>query len=265
MNTRIVWAAALAGAFVLGWAGRGAAADKDKPADDADKAMSDFLTKLKVPGEPVDRVKDEAVGRAFPKYTIFTKIYSPWPIPGPVPDGLKRNNVFAVGPDGKVQLLTDVKGLEAFFKDAAAPAKEEAAAKDAVRAWLRLTQEFQQDGFYKFVLQDDSTKVDGKTAAGKVIVMEGGNGEITAALTFDGDGKLTKVEEGGKLKPGPRPKCQATKLLDPDPVVRWMAEQDLLIMGRPAKRYLDEQRAKAAPELQKAIDNIWERICRDDH
>jgi hypothetical protein len=67
-----------------------------------------------------------------------------------------------------------------------------------------------------------------------------------------------------ELKPGPRPICQATKLLDADPVVRRMAEQDLLVMGRAARPYLDEQRAKAAPELQKAIDRVWERICADD-
>ena len=39
-----------------------------------------------------------------------------------------------------------------------------------------------------------------------------------------------------------------------------MAEQDLLIMGRAAKPYLDEQRAKASPALQQAIDRIWQRI-----
>jgi hypothetical protein len=43
-----------------------------------------------------------------------------------------------------------------------------------------------------------------------------------------------------------------------------MAEQDLLCMGRAAKSYLDEQRAKAGPELQKAIDRIWQRIVDDD-
>jgi len=31
-------------------------------------------------------------------------------------------------------------------------------------------------------------------------------------------------------------------------------------MGRSAKTYLDEQRAKAGPKLKKAIDRIWQRI-----
>jgi hypothetical protein len=49
-------------------------------------------------------------------------------------------------------------------------------------------------------------------------------------------------------------------LLDADPIVRRMAEQDLLIMGSAAKSYLDEQRAKASPELRRAIDRLWQRI-----
>jgi hypothetical protein len=43
-----------------------------------------------------------------------------------------------------------------------------------------------------------------------------------------------------------------------------MAEQDLLIMGRAARGYLDEQRARATPALRKAIDRIWERILEGD-
>jgi hypothetical protein len=31
-------------------------------------------------------------------------------------------------------------------------------------------------------------------------------------------------------------------------------------MGKSAKGYLDEQRAKAKPELKAAIDRIWKRI-----
>ena len=84
-------------------------------------------------------------------------------------------------------------------------------------------------------------------------------------LTFDQSGKLTRVQQTNKVKPGVRPICQATKLLDADPLIRAMAEQDLLVMGRAVKPYLDEQRAKARPELQKAIDHIWQRITEEDY
>jgi hypothetical protein len=227
---------------------------------------------LKAKGFRLAQVKDGVVERVFPKHTFFTVLFPQYPVARPAPEGLKPSNVFAVGPDGKPQLLTNAAGgsdgLVNFFQDNLPPVQEDDAAKDAARAFVRLGQEFQQDGFYTFTLQDDSTKVtkekDGKTASARTMATKGGNGEIKAALTFNDAGKMTGAEMHVELKPGPRPICQATKLLDADPVVRRMAEQDLLVMGRAARPYLDEQRAKAAPELQKAIDRLWERICAED-
>lgn len=101
---------------------------------------------------------------------------------------------------------------------------------------------------------------------GKAIVnpRSGNTGEIAAALTFDPAGTLVSVSETATVKRGIRPICQATRLLDPDPVVRRMAEQDLLVMGKAAEAYLAEQRTEADPELQRAIDRIWERILAED-
>jgi len=92
----------------------------------------------------------------------------------------------------------------------------------------------------------------------------GNMGEIDAALAFDAAGKLVDVSETVKLKRGVRPICQATKLLDPDPVVRRMAEQDLLVMGKATGDYLAGQRARADRQLQNAIDRIWKRILAED-
>jgi hypothetical protein len=43
-----------------------------------------------------------------------------------------------------------------------------------------------------------------------------------------------------------------------------MAEQDILIMGRACRPYLDWIRAQSKPELQRAIDAIWQRILERD-
>jgi len=67
-----------------------------------------------------------------------------------------------------------------------------------------------------------------------------------------------------EIKRGIRPICQATKLLDPDLIVRGMAEQAILVMGRAAKEYLAEQRESASPELRDAIDRIWHKIVSED-
>ena len=103
------------------------------------------------------------------------------------------------------------------------------------------------------------TAGDDVKAIGRALVMQGGNGEINATLRFE-QGKLAKATESAKIIPGPRPICQATKLLDADPIVRRMAENDLLYLGDLVKDYLDEQRAQATPELQRAIDRIRQRI-----
>jgi hypothetical protein len=271
MSTRIAALIGFGVALVLAPACR-AAADKAGPSDDdiakAQKAVSDDLARLKGDAAVVTPVKDEAVGRAFPKYIFFGAYFRQFPVARLTPEGLSNANLYAVGPDGKAQLLKEQKDLREFFKANLGAAKEDDPAKDAARAYVRLTEEFNQDGFYKFAPQDDSTKAaktdDGKTAAARAVVMAGGNGEIAATLTFDKDGQFKEAKESVNLKPGPRPICQATKLLDADPIVRRMAERDLIIMGRAAKPYLDEKRAKASPELQRAIDRIWQQILEED-
>jgi hypothetical protein len=187
------------------------------------------------------------------------------------PDPLTSNNLFIVRRDGTVQHLPDAGALEVFFRAALRPITTDAQAQDAARAWLRLAQEFRQDGFLQFAIPDDSLKVaalanGGREVTGKAVVTpQGGNqGEIGATLTFDGRGSLLTVSESANIKRGIRPICQATKLLDPDPVVRRMAEEAILVMGKSAKEYLDEQRARARPELREAIDQIWRRILSED-
>lgn len=72
-----------------------------------------------------------------------------------------------------------------------------------------------------------------------------------------------QIYEKSALRPGVRPICQATKLLDRDPIVRRMAEQDILVMGCTAKPYLDQVRAASRPKLRQAIERIWQRIVNE--
>jgi hypothetical protein len=240
----------------------------DKPsADDvkkAEKTVQDRLAELKGANARVEALSEDFLQRALPGQIIFFALFRQYPIAKRPPEGLKAQNLFFVGADGKLTVVSDVKGLEDYCVASAASAKDESAAKDVALAWLCLVEQFHQDGFYKFKTIDEATKVSpdgaGRKAAARAVVMAGGNGEINVEVTLDEAGKLVKATEMSTLKPGPRPICQATKLLDPDPLVRRICEADLLIMGRAAKDYLDEQRAKASPELQQAIDRLWQRI-----
>ena len=238
-------------------------------ADDATKAeqvVKDFLEEKKVTIAPMP-IKDESLTKAFPGSYFFSLVFPQYPVARVAPEPFKPGNVLVVPKGGKMVLLTETKKLETFFKDNLDAVKGDDAARQVAQAWLVLSQPFKQDGFFKFSVPRDDLKVDeekgGRKASGKFVVTQGGKGELTASLTFDDKGKLTKVSEENAIKPGVRPICQATKLLDADPLVRRMAEQDILVMGRACKGYLDEQRAKASPELQRAIDRIWKRIVEE--
>jgi len=217
---------------------------------------------------PLIAVSTENLTRTFPKTHIFVLGFRQFPVVLAAPEPLKVRNLFVVISDDKVKHITATKGLEEFFRAALGPVMDAASAKGCTDAWLHLSQEFKQDGFFTFSIPQDSLIAkksrSGLRASGKAVVTKGGTGEIRASLSFTADGKLNKVEEVNTVKAGVRPICQATKLLDPDPIVRQMAEKDILVMGKAAKYYLDEQREKAPPELRQAIDQVWRRILDEE-
>jgi hypothetical protein len=209
----------------------------------------------------IDPVMDKYVARTFPGKSFFGVWFRQWPVAYLVPKGLAPANVFIVE-DGNVSYLTSPQELEDFFFDELTPVADEDEAKDAGRTWLRLSQEFSQDGFFAFTDPEVvfMPQKKGGIVTGQVQVARGGQGEINVLMAFDASGQLSGVDEFRRVLAGIRPICQATKLLDADPLVRRMAERDILVMGSAVKPYLDEQRAKAEPALQQAIDRIWKRI-----
>jgi len=234
------------------------------------------------------RLTDPQLGSAFPGYLFYVARFPQYPVAREVAPPLGLNNLFAVQrdkngltvwsgpypPPQPVALITEIDRLRIFFlaywKVGRIAGDPENLLKDVAFTWLRLSQEVHNDGFYRFTISDESLSVvmlmtDGGGTLYKVsgraeVAPAGGNsGSITVTFVFN-DTNLTQVQEEVKLQPGLRPICQATKLLDPDPIVRKMAEQDLLVMGPAAYEYMMEQREKAGPELRAAIDRMWERM-----
>jgi hypothetical protein len=254
--------------FVLGAVSEAGQDDKAKADDKQAEAIRKQFPILQQEGvPPLVRISDAAVSRTFPAHEFYVLLFRQYPVARLPPAPLQSQNVFAVSKAGAVRHVKDIKGLEAMFAKEAGPVMDEKAASASVAAWLRLTQELKQDGFLKFSVPKDSLmamKSDaGWAASGKAVVSDGGKGEIRVETVFSEAGKLTKVVETSNIRAGIRPICQATRLLDADPVVRRMAEKDILVMGQSAKDYLDEQRAKATPELRRAIDQIWQRIVAE--
>lgn len=249
------------------WAAATDAGDKaQSPAvEKAQKLLMEHLGD-KAKGGTIVHLAAPALNKSFPDHEFFALRFRIYPVARIMPAGMKPSNVFAVAKEGKIQHLKDAKILEAFFRQQGAAATSEASAGAVAQAWLWVAQEFVQDGFYKFKVGKAEVKsADGKvmSASDNAVVMAGGNGEMRVTLNFDDAGKVDKVAHTQKIRPGPRPICQATKLLDPDPIVRRMAEQDLVYMGLAARDYLMEQRAGASPELRQAIDRLWQRIQKE--
>lgn len=209
-------------------------------------------------------ITDETVSSIMPSHVCFAVLFPQFPVGIAAPAPLKSSNILAVK-NGKVEAITDMAQLETFMKDNLKPVTNEREARAAAYTWLRLSQELHQDGFLKFSIPETELAGDTNQASGKLVVEQnGGNkGDLSVTLRFS-KGKLITAEEKGRIRPGIRPICQATKLTDPDPIVRKMAEKDILVMGRSCREYLDEQRAKASPEVQQAIDRIWQKILDED-
>ena len=119
------------------------------------------------------------------------------------PAPLRSNNLFLVDAKGKPERAADARDLEAWFRSSLAPVRDEKAAKDAVRAWLRLAQEMVQDGYYQFTTPDELVSAGREggrlRATGRSLVTGGGRGEISVAMTFDASGKLDRVTPAERI------------------------------------------------------------------
>jgi hypothetical protein len=230
---------------------------------DFQQLVEDYLKARGASGAVVRPITDDYVGRTFPNFSFFGVIFSQYPVAlrCPQTQDLKCSNVFFVK-GGQVDFVGTIPDLKFFFGVELGPVPSMEAATDAASTWLRFSGELKQDLFYTFsapeisyMPQEDITKVLGHAA-----VITGGEGHIDMLMLLGAAGSLVQTYEKSALRPGVRPICQATKLLDRDPIVRRMAEQDVLVMGRAAKPYLDQVRATARPKLQQAIERIWQRI-----
>jgi hypothetical protein len=254
--TMILLVGGLAFLLPCGWAG-GKQDPKEIDNAKVDKAkqkVQAFLTQKNARNPQVIWVDSPDVKKAFPNHSFIAVRFRLYPVAIAPPQGMKSSNLFTISDMGDLQLIDDAKGLEKFFVAHGRKEKEGA----TLFAWLKLSEELVQDGYYKFQ-KPDGIGTKPNTMTGTAHVASGGNGEIRATVYFEGD-KVAKVEQTIKIRPGPRPKCQATKLLDSDPIVRYMAESELLYLGLAARPYLMEQRAKANPALRQAIDRLIRKI-----
>jgi len=225
--------------------------------------------------ESIKELADDPLLRSFPGFLFFDVRFT---YDYGVPLGRVKGSSFWVVQTKECKPTqlgrlgrADVKVLQKFMQENLKVTNGDARMKDAAWACLRVAQEaLTEHGWMTMTLPEDSIKTGGdkeiRTATGKAVVKpEGGaGGEVVVTLRVDDANKVKSVEIKSTVHTGPKPKCHATKLLDPDPVIRAMAEQQLLLMGRRAEDYVRDRRAKADADLRKEIDRVWQRVVAAD-
>ena len=259
MTLSVVHATAFGATLLCLWPGSIARADDQQ-------LVENYLQSRGLKGYVVRPVTDDFVGRTFPNFSFFGVVFRQYPVAVQCPQttDLKCANLFFVQ-NSQVDFVSTTDDLKFFFAMNLDPAPTQDAATDAADTWLRFSEELKQDLFYSFSPPKVSymPRTDLTLVRAHASVAAGGDGNIDVLITLGSAGSLVNILEKGAVRPGIRPICQATKLLDPDPIVRRMAEQDILVMGRAVKQYLDQVRATAQPKLQLAIDRIWQRILNE--
>jgi hypothetical protein len=136
----------------------GIALAEDGPPDVLAKKLAEFKGAERWQVIPI---AEDSVARALPGQRFYVLRFRQYPVALVPPAPLASNNLFVVTPDSSVEHIADAEALKGFFQRALTPVWTEAAvaAGDALKAWLRLVQEFHQDGFFRFAVPDDSVRV----------------------------------------------------------------------------------------------------------
>jgi hypothetical protein len=145
----------------------------------------------------MDPVQARYVTTLFPDTEFCGVYFEQWPLQVEPPEGLAPSNVFYMNQgDPNLYYLTSPAELRTFFLEnwpVVGAGANHGLLKDTAKTWLRLSQEFSQDGFYTF--SKPVVEVVGTTAYGMVEVLEGGTGYIWVTITTGPTGSLTIVED----------------------------------------------------------------------
>jgi hypothetical protein len=169
-----------------------------------DNWLKDVVTGQSVPPK-TEAVDDEAIRSLFPDDRFYAVRFMRYPRAVKPPSPLKLENLVRVRPDKSVERIENLDALKKLLEAKLATIPDENTARVALRASLRLAEEFYQDGYYTFTIPEQSisvAKVDGQlVASGKAEVTKGGKGSISVKLTTGGP---SKVAIEGSVRPDVR-------------------------------------------------------------
>jgi hypothetical protein len=179
-----------------------------RPINQYDQMIDDYLKDvMEAKHYYLAPVKNQFAARALPNFDFCGVYFQQYPVAYLPPEDLAESNVFFVNKTTEdVQYLTGPDDLLNFFRlfwdPIVGPSGSENFLKDGAKTWLRLSQEFSQDGFYQF--SKPMVMVEGETAFGMVTVEQGGTGFLAVIMNIGPLGELSVVEER-HIHPGERP------------------------------------------------------------
>jgi len=144
----------------------------------------------------IEPVQCTATRRLIPDERYYRVHFMQYPRSGMLPPTLAPNNLVRVRSDGSVERIEDLEKLKKLYAAKLPPVRDEAQARAAAQGFLALAVEFLHHGRgrYTFDIPEEgvvaSRQGDGCTATAKAVVTQGGEGQVTATLTFDASGKL---------------------------------------------------------------------------
>jgi hypothetical protein len=205
MRSKVVYLSCVVGLLI--GLGNGSSARADLIGDMIDQYLQQLGAHdyFKTPVNAFPVANGDFVGRTFPNFEFSGVYFAQYPLHVDPPEGLADSNMFWMDSDHNISYLTGPDDLALFFKanwGRIAPPETEDPLVDGAKTWLRLSQEFSQDGFFKF--SEPMVEVVDGTAFGLVAVEEGGTGLIWVMMYVDIDGTLV-VEEGRDIHTGIRP------------------------------------------------------------
>jgi len=186
---------------------KGGTPDKSRAALDAWLERFPNVPKTEGEGRTIVAVDDEAVHRIFPRERFYgVYFYVNYPRPKTLPAGLRTHNLIVVQPDGAVERVGDREALRALCEKKLAGARDEAQAREATAACVRLAEEFYQDGLYTFHAPEVKVMRQGDVlvASGEARVKSRGTGKVSVTLRFKPSGGLDGVTIEGAVRPDVR-------------------------------------------------------------
>jgi len=155
-------------------------------------------------------VESDALRRVFPKDRFYAVRFMRYPRAFKPPRPLRMENLVRVRPGGKVFRVPSLNDLKRELS-AALKGVDEARARDAVLAAIRLAEEFFQDGGYTFSVPESRVAVTRQSgvliATAEARVVKGGEGAIAVTLRIDPSGEVTLEAgevEGQNVRPDVR-------------------------------------------------------------